>query len=81
MRKSKLKSSVFSEYIQNNVLPFPLEKDLKKVLKSVESQRKSLKRESKSNGVELQLEKKWEMNLSIFRQNAKKLWKIYTRFR
>ena len=81
MRKSKLKSSVFSEYIQNNVLPFPLEIFLKKLLKSVESQRKSLKSESKSNGVEPKLEKKWEMNLSIFCQNAKKLWKIYTGFR
>ena len=46
LRKSKVK---LSKYVQNNVLPLPFEKDLKAKLKSIESQRKSLKRESKSN--------------------------------
>ena len=45
LKKSKVK---FSKYVQNNVLPLPFEKDLKAKLKSIESQRKSLKRESKS---------------------------------
>ena len=46
LKKGKVK---FSKYVQNNVLPLPFEKDLKAKLKSIESQRKSLKRESKSN--------------------------------
>ena len=58
LKKSKLKSSKFSKYIQNHVLPLPFEKDLKKELKSIESQRKSLKRESRANGVDPQLENK-----------------------
>ena len=58
LKKSKLKSSKFSKYIQNNVLPLPFEKDLKKELKSIESQRKSLKRESRANRVDPQLENK-----------------------
>ena len=58
LKKSKLKSSKFSKYIQNNVLPLPFEKELKKELKSIESQRKSLKRESRANGVDPQLENK-----------------------
>ena len=55
LKKSKIK---FSKYIQNNLLPLPFEKDLKKELKSIESQRKSLKRESKANIIDSHLENK-----------------------
>ena len=55
LKKNKVK---LNKYLQNNVLPLPFEKDLKKELKSIESQRKSSKRESKINGVDVQLENK-----------------------
>ena len=47
-RKSKVK---VSKYIQNNVLPLPFEKDLKKELKNIESQRKGQKKDSKVDQV------------------------------
>ena len=50
LKKSKVK---LSKYLQNNVLPLPFEKDLKKELKNIESLRKAQvqKRESKAHNV------------------------------
>ena len=53
LKKNKIK---LSKYIQNNVLPLPFEKELKKELKNIESHKKSSKRESKLNGIDTQLE-------------------------
>ena len=53
LKKNKIK---LSKYIQNNVLPLPFEKELKKELKNIESQKKSSKRESKLNGIDTELE-------------------------
>ena len=53
LKKGKIKSS---KYIQNNVLPLPFEKDLKKELKNIESHKKSLKRESKTKDIDNHLE-------------------------
>ena len=50
LKKTKVK---FSKYLQNNVLPLPFEKDLKKELKNIESLRKVQiqKRESKAHNI------------------------------
>ena len=51
-KKGKTK---FSKFVQNNVLPLPFEKDLKKELKSIESSLKSVKKDSKSYNKEISL--------------------------